>query len=160
MVLATFFFLVIDWAIIGCIVDTLYRAQSYMFGSDADVATVAKKVAFDMLVWNPFAGVWITMLPFHWRSCEFSCTRFWDSVSPKFLLVTASATLVTTWAIWLPSVIVVYSLPSDLQIPVFNFILCFSNLILMFVTRDLAKKPESETEAVEEKDLEMQPLLP
>eukprot|EP01127_Copromyxa_protea_P015548 TRINITY_DN4484_c0_g1_i1.p1 TRINITY_DN4484_c0_g1~~TRINITY_DN4484_c0_g1_i1.p1 ORF type:complete len:269 (-),score=43.50 TRINITY_DN4484_c0_g1_i1:89-895(-) len=144
LVLATFFFLILDWAIIGVIVDALYRCQAIMFGTGSDAATIIKKVAFDMFVWTPCAGIWITLLPFHWRACEFSCTKFWQTLTKQFLLVTGCVTLCTSWAIWFPSVSVVYSLPSDLQIPVFNFILCFANLILLFLTRGLNKKKEED----------------
>jgi hypothetical protein len=53
--------LIIDWAIMGVVVDGLYRFQAFMFGTDSSVATVAKKMAFDMFVWNPCVGVCLTI---------------------------------------------------------------------------------------------------
>lgn len=153
------------WAILGCVVDGLYRFQGFLFGNDFSFETVAKKVCFDMFVWNPLVGIWLAVLPFHWRTCEFSCTKFWATLTKETLLVTGSASLCTTWAIWLPAVSVVYSLPPDLQVPVFNLILCFSNLILLFVTRQIGtqsadQKLHPETHTQTDIENEMKPLLP
>jgi hypothetical protein len=32
---------------------------------------------------------------------------------------------VTTWVVWIPGTAIIYSLPSPLQIPLFNLTLCF-----------------------------------
>jgi hypothetical protein len=42
--------------------------------------------------------------------------------------------LFSTWVVWIPAVSIVYSLPSALQLPIFNLVLCFWCLLLTFVT--------------------------
>jgi hypothetical protein len=41
--------------------------------------------------------------------------------------------MVTTWLVWLPTTAIVYSLPSPLQIPLFNIALCFYVLLVTCV---------------------------
>jgi len=139
LMLQTFLLLLVLWSVLGVWVDVFYKFQSWLWGNDREITTIICKVSFDMFVYNPLVGIWSVLIPMHWRSCEFDCELFRDTLTVQFLLVTGSTVLVTVWMIWIPSVTVVYILPSDLQLPVSNIIVCFYNLILMFVTRDLAK---------------------
>jgi hypothetical protein len=38
--------------------------------------------------------------------------------------------LFSTWIIWIPAVTIVYSMPTNLQIPLFNLTLCFFVLVI------------------------------
>jgi hypothetical protein len=46
--------------------------------------------------------------------------------------------LVSTWVVWLPVTSLVYSLPANLQIPLFNLAACFWSLVMNTLT---ARKP-------------------
>ena len=43
---------------------------------------------------------------------------------------------ISAWIVWVPAVLIIYSLPANLQIPLFNLVLCFFSLVLAFVSRD------------------------
>eukprot|EP00727_Mastigamoeba_balamuthi_P004984 m51a1_g14484 hypothetical protein (226) ;mRNA; f:724008-729849 len=47
--------------------------------------------------------------------------------------------------LWIPAVSIIYCMPPSLQVPLFDFVLCFSNLLLLLVT-----KPDAPAEATVE----------
>jgi hypothetical protein len=47
----------------------------------------------------------------------------------------------STWAVWIPAVTIIYCLPAPLQIPLFNLVLCFWVLVLSFISKRPADKP-------------------
>ena len=55
--------------------------------------------------------------------------------------------------IWIPAVTVVYSLPGDLQIPLFNIVLVF-NCIILNAIHTTNKEKEKEKEKEREKEVE------
>ena len=145
---ATLCLFLVQWAAIGCVVDTLYKVQGMLFGDIVDVKTVAIKVVVDQFLYNPLLGVWLAFWPFHWRNHAFSCRSCASVLSPSFVFITVMTQLFTTWIIWIPSVSVVYCLSPALQVPVFNIILCFSNLIMLFVVRAAAgNKAQAQAQA-------------
>jgi len=46
------------------------------------------------------------------------------------LLDRSLVVMVSIWAVWLPAVVIIYSFPSPLQLPLFNIVLCFWCLLL------------------------------
>jgi hypothetical protein len=131
-------FYILFWGIKGVEVDIFYQVQSWMFGNDTDVSTIAAKVVFDQFI---YSIVWATpgaQLIFYWKDADFRFTRlrelrwipFWKENMPKAVL--------TQWSVWLPAVIIIYSLPSALQIPLFNIVLCFYALLFATVNRENA----------------------
>jgi hypothetical protein len=43
------------------------------------------------------------------------------------------ALVLAAWMVWTPTVCLVYSLPSGLQVPIFNVVLCFWVLLVAVV---------------------------
>jgi hypothetical protein len=52
-----------------------------------------------------------------------------------FITFSVPVTLMSTWAVWIPAVAIIYCLPPPLQIPLFNLVLCFWVLVLSFISR-------------------------
>src|SRR5437667_12724613 len=52
-------------------------------------------------------------------------------------------TLLATWAVWIPLIAIIYSLPLALQFPLFGFALSFWVLLLPYMTKRLAGKVEA-----------------
>jgi hypothetical protein len=46
----------------------------------------------------------------------------------------------STWAVWIPAVTIIYCLPAPLQIPLFNLVLCFWVLVLSFISKRPAER--------------------
>ena len=113
------------WAIRGIDVDAFYRLQALVFGTEVDLLTIIAKVLVDQFV---YCVVWaspITALFYTWREAGFSLKQWkgnktWSELFDMILIFT-----VTTWVVWIPGTAIIYSLPSPLQIPLFNLTLCF-----------------------------------
>ncbi len=106
------------WALMGVLIAEFYTFQAYLFGSGNDFFTVAKKVAFDQFVYSVLITCPFLTLVYMWKDNGFS----WSKTKPLI-----NRSLLT---IKIPTVSVIYMLPTDLQIPLFNFVLCLFVLIL------------------------------
>jgi hypothetical protein len=127
---ANLLFLLGFWGCNGLIIDGFYQAQAVLFGDQPDAATVVKKVLFDQFVFNPvWAAPW-TMLAMHWKNCGFSFRIAGRQFSRALFIRNTLSILLATWAVWLPTVALVYSLPLALQFPLVNIVLCFWSLLL------------------------------
>jgi hypothetical protein len=131
-------FYLLFWAVKGVEVDLFYQAQGMVFGNDNAVSTIDAKVLFDQLVYSIFWAAPFTQLVFYWKDAGFSFARVWKLRWPAFWRENMPKTIIALWAIWTPAVIIIYSLPPALQIPLFNIVLCFYALVFTTVNRENA----------------------
>ena len=113
------------WALRGIDVDAFYRLQEMIFGADVNFQTIVCKVLVDQFV---YCLVWaspITAIFYTWREADFSIKQWKGSKSWSELFDMILIFTVTTWMVWIPGTAIIYSLPSTLQIPLFNLTLCF-----------------------------------
>lgn len=129
-----FLFFAIFWTIQGMVVDTLYRQQALWFGEGSDLKTLALKVLVDQIPFNLLWGTPITIFFYTWKDQHFSLAKTLHDLQRAGRYRFASVQL-SAWMIWIPAVTMIYSLPSALQIPLFNLVLCFFTLVLTFVNR-------------------------
>jgi hypothetical protein len=94
---------------------------------------ILKKVMVDQFVYNLFYAVLCVAVFNRWKDSGFSLTRCKASLNKQFFLEDMPVMMVTTWLVWLPTTAIVYSLPSPLQIPLFNIALCFYVLLVTCV---------------------------
>ncbi len=136
-------FYVLFWAYKGVEVDLFYRLQAHLFGTDATPGTIVRKVFVDQFVYNPVWAAPTSALAFLWKESAFS----WRAMKPKlgfdFMTFSVPVTLMSTWAVWIPAVAIIYCLPAPLQIPLFNLVLCFWVLVLSFISKAPASAPTS-----------------
>ena len=124
------FIFIFYWALRGVDVDAFYRVQAWLFGTDNDWQTIAKKVLFDQFV---YCIVWaspVTALFYHWKDSGFSFSKWKKQWNPGVLLDTIIIFLFFFFFVWIPATAIVYSLPMPLQIPLFNLTLCFFVLLV------------------------------
>lgn len=134
--LAEAVFYVFFWAYKGIEIDALYRLQACLFGAQASVAVVSIKVAVDQFIYNTFWGAPSQTAFFVWKDAGFSLAGARERLAQSSLLNRSLIVLFSTWVVWLPAVVIIYSLPSPLQLPLFNLVLCFWCLLLSFVSRE------------------------
>ncbi len=125
-------FYLVFWGYKGLEVDALYRLQALVFGSHPDISTIAAKVAVDQFIYNPFWTAPTALVVFLWKDEGFRLNRLQNRNWIAFFRRTLPAALLGTWAVWMPTVAIIYALPSALQVPLFNIVLCF--WVLMFTT--------------------------
>lgn len=105
---------------IGILIDLTYRIMGLIFGNDPNVATVAKKVVADQLIFAPFISIPFSTAAFAWKDSGFSVGRTANSFRAHGGFVAKCLpTLVTCWGFWAPVLIAVYAMPGDLQFPLF-----------------------------------------
>jgi hypothetical protein len=128
-------FYTLFWAYKGVEVDLFYRLQSHMFGNGAAPGTIVRKVLFDQLVYNPIWAAPTSALAFMWKESAFSWAAMKSRLGIDFVAFSVPVTLMSTWAVWIPAVAIIYCLPAPLQIPLFNLVLCFWVLVLSFISK-------------------------
>ncbi len=121
------------WSWKGIEIDFLYRMQALMFGSDNQTMTVVKKVMFDQFVFCPIWSAPVTALLYRWKDCGFSWRRFKRELDRDFFLLEVLGVLVAIWVVWIPGTAFIYSMPSPLQLPLFQLVLCFFVLLVSVI---------------------------
>lgn len=128
-------FYVAIWAFMGLLVDALYAQQAQWFGSEGDIMTVAKKVAVDQLGFSAFISSPILTTAYLWKDKGFDGRATRAAITREFFLLHIPTTVAANWVVWTPAVCVIYALPSALQVPLFNLVLCFFVLLLSMLKR-------------------------
>lgn len=130
------------WAYKGLEVDLWYRVLNRFVGTGNDAITVVSKMFLDQFIYCPLFAVPVTVIVYGWGETHFNASavaadlrqRHWykNRVLPM---------LISNLAVWVPTVCIIYSLPSPLQIPLFNLVLCFFTLILAHISREEKPQP-------------------
>ena len=128
------------WAIDGSLVDLLYRSEAAWFGNIVTVPVVFAKICVDQLGYNPFFAAPFGVLTYEWKNSGFT----WESLGRGFGWThyrdKIVPTLLATWAVWIPLMAIIYSLPLALQFPLFSLALTFWVLLLTYMTNSFAEK--------------------
>lgn len=153
---ANLLFLLGFWAINGLYVDYLYQFQTLLFGDQPGIITIVKKVFFDQFVASVLISAPFAVIAIKWKQGNFSL-RTTKAQLPfrKLCFAELPPVLISLWAVWIPTVAIVYSLPLALQFPLFNIVLCFWSLLLTALTHNNTPQgstagvnPESATPAI------------
>lgn len=128
------------WAFDGSLVDLLYRSEAAWFGNVVTVPVVLAKICVDQFGYNPFFAAPFGVLTYEWKNSGFSRESLvrgfsWDHYRDKVV-----PTLLATWAVWIPMMAMIYSLPLALQFPLFGLALTFWVLLLTYMTNSFAAK--------------------
>ena len=123
------------WGYRGMEIDLFYRFQGWLFGTGNDARTLATKVAVDQFVMSPIWFVPTVLIAMRWADMGGSWSRTRASLDRDFWLRTCPTVMVTNWLVWIPTLALVYSLPSPLQFPLFSVVMCFFILIMTLLAR-------------------------
>ncbi len=130
-----FLFFTLFWAWKGAEIDAFYRLQSVIWGADNEPATIVKKVCFDMFVFSAFYAVPCIAVFKAWMDKDFSWPVTLKLLKTPLYQKRIVMMIVLNWIIWIPTVSVVYAMPSALQVFMFNIVLCFWVLILSILSQ-------------------------
>ncbi len=141
----TLMFLLVIWAWKGAEADLLYRGQAWLIGDGRDAQTLAIKTLIDQVVYAPLWALPSLILAFRWQAHRYRvkgvvrelrrCGGLWGWYRRYILPV-----LVPNALIWPPAVVVIYSLPLPLQLPMQNLVACFWSSMLIL----LAGEPDAQ----------------
>lgn len=124
------------WFWKGMEVDALYRTQAVWFGEGSNVATIALKTLVDQFGYVPLWAAPSQVLLFTWKDAGFSVTGMRAAFLRQSFAQRVLVVMFSTWVVWIPAVAIIYSLPSALQVPLFNLVLCFWCLLMSFISRE------------------------
>jgi len=130
------------WGLVGILVDAFYRLQTLWFGSGNDWQTILVKVLVDQFVFAPFLCNLFIVSYFLWRDCGFSRNVLSLIFCHSFITERMLPVQVAGWLIWIPGVILVYFMPSLLQLPVAVTIQTFWVLTLATVSAKSKKSAD------------------
>jgi hypothetical protein len=132
------------WGLDGTLVDLLYRSQAAWFGDVVTLPVVAAKICVDQFGYNPVFAAPFGVLTYEWKNSGISLQPIRDLFTWKHYRDKISPTLLATWAVWIPLMTIIYSLPLALQFPLFGFALTFWVLLLTYMTNRFAGKIEAD----------------
>src|SRR5438309_5865401 len=132
------------WGFDGALVDLLYRGEAALLGDVVTLPVVAAKICIDQFGYNPFFAVPFGVLTYEWKNSGVSMHAVRELVTWKHYRNKIIPTLLATWAVWIPLMAIIYSLPLALQFPLFGFALSFWVLLLTYMTNQFAGKIEAD----------------
>ena len=132
------------WGFDGSLVDLMYRTQASWFGDVVTVPVVCAKILVDQFGYNVFFAAPFGVLTYEWKNNGISLRPVRDLFTWKHYRDKIIPTLVATWAVWIPLMAIIYSLPLALQFPLFGLALSFWVLLLTYMTNRFAGKVEAD----------------
>jgi hypothetical protein len=132
------------WGFDGSLVDLLYRAEAHWLGDVATLPVVLGKISIDQLGYNVFFAAPFGVLTYEWKNNGISLRPVRDLFTWQHYRDKILPTLVATWAVWIPLMAIIYSLPLALQFPLFGLALSFWVLLLTYMTNRFAGKVEAD----------------
>lgn len=128
--------LTVFWAYKGFEVDLWYRLQAHVFGSGHGAGTIALKVVMDQFGYCPLFAVPVTAAVYQAIDSRRGAPGLRaDLRQPGWYRRRALPVLISNLGVWLPTVAILYALPTPLQLPLQNIVLCFYTLIVAHQTR-------------------------
>jgi hypothetical protein len=128
------------WGLDGITVDLMYRGLAAWLGDVASVAVVLAKICIDQFGYNVFFAAPYGVLAYQWKNSGYSFANLRHSLRWQTYRDKVVPTLFTTWAVWIPLMAIIYSLPLALQFPLFSLALTFWVLLLTYMTNRFAGK--------------------
>jgi hypothetical protein len=114
-------FLIVLFALIGIAVDLLYTGLAQALGTSVDVVTVLKKMAIDMFLFTPLVSMPLSVGGFALHGDRYRWATTWARLRSGELTQRYISLTLTAWCFWIPSVCVVYAMPSAVQFMVAMF---------------------------------------
>lgn len=128
------------WSSIGVLVDAFYRVQAWWWGDEATLAAVLPQVLVDQFIFTPLLTAPLTCLIYDWKNHRWRWQRrfltfgyYRDSIFP---------TLVAIWGVWIPVVSILYTLPEEVQIPLYSLALTLWVVLYTWISEERAKRED------------------
>jgi hypothetical protein len=128
------------WVFDGSLVDLLYRSEAHWLGDVATAPIVAGKILIDQFGYNVLFAAPFGVLTYEWKNSGISLRPVRDLFTWPHYRDKIFPTLVATWAVWIPLMAIIYSVPLALQFPLFGLALSFWVLLLTYMTNRFAGK--------------------
>ena len=128
------------WAFDGFLVNLMYRMLARSVGDRVSLSIVAAKIVIDQFGYNPFFAAPYGIWGYAWKNHGYSWSKLRPLLTWKYYRAHALPVLVATWAVWVPLMAIIYSLPLALQFPLFALALAFWVLMMTYMTNRFAER--------------------
>jgi hypothetical protein len=105
---------------------------------------VLGKICIDQFGYNVFFAAPFGVLTYEWKNSGISLRPLKELFTLRHYRDKIFPTLVATWAVWIPLMAIIYSLPLALQFPLFGLALSFWVLLLTYMTNRFSGKIEAD----------------
>lgn len=126
-------------AILGVMVEVFYNAQSAWFGSGRGLSTLVLKIVVDQFGYTLFFAVPVIIIWFAWKEDGYSIGRTLRRIRPPLFIERLPPLFVPNCIFWIPALIAVYSLPTQLQFLLFIFLNGAWCLVMVFIARETSR---------------------
>jgi hypothetical protein len=137
----TLLFASVLWAGEGALVDAFYRLQSFLFGDDPSLRTIATKVFVDQFIYNPLLPGLLNAGTYYLIAHDLTPANVRYVLSWTFYKHHIIPVLIATWGVWIPVVCAVYAVPPLLQFPLFSLALTFWATMLAWIGAQSSRRP-------------------
>lgn len=130
------------WAYKGIEVDLWYRLLAHVIGTGTGPGTIVTKMSLDQFVYCPVLAVPVTVIVYDWieRRFEFRSVLA-DIRAGRWYRRRVLPVLISNLGVWVPAVCIIYALPTPLQLPLQNLVLCFFTILLAHVMPTASRGP-------------------
>jgi uncharacterized integral membrane protein len=132
------------WGFDGSLIDLLYRSEAAWLGDVVTLPVVVAKICIDQFGYNPLFAAPFGVLTYEWKNNGFSLQPVRDLFTWKHYRDKIIPTLLATWAVWIPVMAIIYSLPLALQFPLFGLALSFWVFVVTYMSNRFAGKIEAD----------------
>ena len=128
----------------GAMVYEFYAYQAIWFGEGTAWHVLLPKIFVDQFIYSVFWAASFQSVVTRWHALDYSTSRLWRELDGTFVIERILPIVVTSWMFWLPGVTLIYSMPSNLQAPLFIFATAIWGLLLPAVMRQESPVPVEE----------------
>jgi hypothetical protein len=134
--------LTLFWAYKGLEIDLFYRFLAWAVGEGTDVRTIITKTIIDQGIYCPAFAVPVTAVVYSWIEHHYRAGDVATQLRPpRWYAREVLPILVSNAVVWIPAVAIIYVMPTPLQLPLQNIVLCFFTLLLAHLTRRTPPAP-------------------
>jgi hypothetical protein len=125
-------------AILGLAVNEFYRAQGEWFDGFGVATAVALKILVDQLVFALLFALPLVVVWFAWQENSYRWGRTRAALTPSVFLQRLIPLYLPNLLFWVPALIALYSLPTELQFLLYLFLNSASCLLMIFIAREMS----------------------
>ena len=119
------------WGFMGANTHVFYALQARGWGAEASLPVVLAKTATDMLVYSPFYASPLVAVAHLWQDQNYSFRATRLLLGPGWYRRIVLPNQVPGWTFWAPCLLVLYALPTALQMPMSALLGCFWALMCL-----------------------------
>jgi hypothetical protein len=123
------------WGSIGILVDRFYWLQGVLFGFGQDLGTLIPKILVDQLIFTPLIALPFIVSFFLLYEADYNLSRLRQHYSLRLIASRVFPLWLTCLGFWPVMLAIIYSLPQDLQFPLFLFGNAAYSILMIFIAR-------------------------